>query len=119
VPPTILSAPGWAGQPVAVGERGLSAHNRARGLSLAPRDCVRGVRRRLAEEPTAHGRMRLRWQESGGPPVTRPGRKGFGSRVIEGGLARELDGEVRIDYEPAGVVCQIIMPVSREAVAER
>jgi PAS domain S-box-containing protein len=69
-------------------------------------------------EPTAHGRMRLRWQESGGPRVTPPGRRGFGSRVIEGGLAQELDGEVRLDYEPAGVVCQIIMPVSREAVAE-
>jgi PAS domain S-box-containing protein len=65
-------------------------------------------------EPTPHGRMRLRWQESGGPPVTLPGRKGFGSRVIEGGLARELDGEVHLDYEPPGVVCQIIMPVSRE-----
>jgi PAS domain S-box-containing protein len=70
-------------------------------------------------EPTAHGRMRLRWQESGGPPVTRPGRKGFGSRVIEGGLARELDGEVCLDYEPAGVVCQITMPVLREAADER
>jgi HWE histidine kinase len=41
---------------------------------------------------------------------TPPGRKGFGSRVIEGGLARELDGEVRLDHEPPGVVCQIIMP---------
>jgi hypothetical protein len=50
----------------------------------------------------------------GGPPVTPPGRKGFGSRLIEGGLAQELDGEVRLDYEPAGVVCQIIMPVGRE-----
>jgi PAS domain S-box-containing protein len=67
-------------------------------------------------EPTPQGdRMRLRWQESGGPPVTPPGRKGFGSRLIEGGLAQELDGEVRLDYEPAGVVCQIIMPVRREA----
>ena len=56
--------------------------------------------------------MRLRWQESGGPPVTL-GRKGFGSRLIEGGLAQDLDGEVRLDYEPAGVVCQIIMPVRR------
>jgi two-component sensor histidine kinase len=66
-------------------------------------------------EPTPQGdRMRLRWQESGGPPVTPPGRKGFGSRLIEGGLAQELDGEVRLDYEPAGVVCQIIMPVGRE-----
>ena len=68
-------------------------------------------------EPTPQGdRMRLRWQESGGPPVTL-GRKGFGSRLIEGGLAQDLDGEVRLDYEPAGVVCQIIMPV-RRAVAE-
>jgi PAS domain S-box-containing protein len=66
-------------------------------------------------EPTPKAdRMRLRWQESGGPPVTPPGRKGFGSRLIEGGLAQDLDGEVRLDYEPAGVVCQIIMPVRRD-----
>ncbi len=57
--------------------------------------------------------MRLRWQESGGPPVTPPGRKGFGSRLIERGLAQELSGEVRLDYEPAGVVCEIVMPVSQ------
>jgi PAS domain S-box-containing protein len=56
-------------------------------------------------------RMRLHWQERGGPPVTPPGRKGFGSRLIESGLAQELDGEVRLDYEPAGVVCQIVMPI--------
>jgi two-component sensor histidine kinase len=58
-------------------------------------------------------RMRLRWQESGDPPVPPPGRKGFGSRLIEGGLAQELDGEVGLDYEPAGVVCRISMPVLR------
>jgi PAS domain S-box-containing protein len=67
-------------------------------------------------EPTPRSdRMRLRWQESGGPVVTPPGRKGFGSRLIEGGLARDLCGEVRLDYEPLGVVCQIIMPLRREA----
>jgi PAS domain S-box-containing protein len=66
-------------------------------------------------DPTPQGdRMRLRWQESGGPPVTPPGRKGFGSRLIEGGLAQDLGGEVRLDYEPLGVVCQIIMPVRLE-----
>jgi two-component sensor histidine kinase len=53
--------------------------------------------------------LRLRWQESGGPPVTPPDRRGFGSHLIEGGLAKELNGEVRLDYEPAGVVCQIVM----------
>jgi len=56
--------------------------------------------------------MRLRWRESGGPPVAPPGRKGFGSRLIENGLARELDGVVRLAYEPAGVVCDIVMPVT-------
>jgi two-component sensor histidine kinase len=64
-----------------------------------------------AEPPPQSDRMRLRWQESGGPPVVPPGRKGFGSRLIEGGLAQDLAGEVHLDYEPLGVVCQIIMPV--------
>ncbi len=55
--------------------------------------------------------MRLRWQESGGPVVTPPSHKGFGSRLIEGGLAQELDGEASLDFLPAGVVFQIVMPI--------
>jgi PAS domain S-box-containing protein len=58
-------------------------------------------------------RMRLRWQESGGPTVTPPNRKGFGSRLIESGLAQELDGDVRLSYEPAGLLCEIAMPLPR------
>jgi two-component system, chemotaxis family, sensor kinase Cph1 len=68
-------------------------------------------------DPTPQGdRMRLRWQESGGPPVRPPSQKGFGSGLIEGALAQELDGEVHLDYEPAGVGCQIVMPVSQHMV---
>jgi PAS domain S-box-containing protein len=68
-------------------------------------------------EPTPDGdRMRLRWQESGGPPVRRPSQKGFGSGLIEGALAQELDGEVHLDYAPAGVGCQIVIPVSQHVV---
>ena len=67
-------------------------------------------------EPTSEGeRMWLRWQESGGPPVSPPSRKGFGSRLIERGLAQELDGEVRLDYAPAGLVCRIVMPLPKTA----
>jgi PAS domain S-box-containing protein len=66
-------------------------------------------------EPTPPGdRIRLRWQESGGPPVTAPSRKGFGSRLFENGPAQALDGEVGLDYEPAGVVCRITIPVLRK-----
>jgi two-component sensor histidine kinase len=56
-------------------------------------------------------RLAMRWEESGGPPVLPPTRKGFGSRLIERGLARELDGTVTLSYEPDGVVCAIDVPL--------
>jgi PAS domain S-box-containing protein len=55
--------------------------------------------------------MQLLWRESDGPPVTPSGRKGFGSRLIERGLAQELNGEVRLVYDPTGVSCHIAMPL--------
>jgi PAS domain S-box-containing protein len=58
-----------------------------------------------------NGRFRLRWKESGGPPVSPPEHRGFGSRMIERGLAAELRGEVRIDWQPQGVVCTIDAPI--------
>nr|WP_246717649.1 HWE histidine kinase domain-containing protein [Microvirga flocculans] len=61
--------------------------------------------------PTS-SRLVMRWEERGGPPVSAPSRKGFGSRLIQEGLARELNGEVRLIYDPTGVVCTIDVPVS-------
>ena len=52
-------------------------------------------------------RLHLSWRESGGPPVVRPARQGFGSSMLERGLARELKGSVRLDFDPAGLVCTI------------
>jgi two-component sensor histidine kinase len=63
-------------------------------------------------------RLRLTWRESGGPPVVLPSRRGFGSRLIERGLARELNGEVRLDYDPGGVVCTIDVPIPQHGGAE-
>ena len=54
-----------------------------------------------------HPRLTLTWTESGGPPVSPPTRRGFGSRLIERGLASELSGEAHIDFLPDGVVCRI------------
>jgi PAS domain S-box-containing protein len=50
---------------------------------------------------------RLVWAESGGPPVSPPTRKGFGTRLIERGLAADLRGEAHIDYRPEGLVCTL------------
>jgi two-component sensor histidine kinase len=55
--------------------------------------------------------LHLSWTEVGGPPVTSPTRKGFGSRLIERGLAADLDGEVRLEFRPAGLVCTIHAPL--------
>jgi two-component sensor histidine kinase len=55
-------------------------------------------------------RLHIVWRESDGPEVSRPAHRGFGSRLIEDGLARELDGTVDLDYQPAGVVCTIDIP---------
>ena len=61
-------------------------------------------------------RFRMRWEESGGPQVMPPTHTGFGSRMIERGLAAELQGDVRIDYRTEGVVCTIDCPL--EAIRE-
>jgi len=47
------------------------------------------------------------WREHDGPPVSPPTRVGFGTRLIERGLAADLNGEVRIAYPLDGVVCTI------------
>jgi len=67
-------------------------------------------------EPTPRGdRLILDWQEKGGPPVSPPSRKGFGSQVIERGLGHELHGSAHLDYQPDGVVCAINIPAPRGA----
>ena len=57
-------------------------------------------------------RLHLRWVETGGPPVMRPERRGFGTRLIERGLAQDLQGAVQIDFAPAGVVCTVDAPIA-------
>ena len=56
----------------------------------------------------------FRWQEQDGPEVSPPSRRGFGSQLIERVLAIELKGEVRIIYDPAGIICEIDAPLSAE-----
>ncbi len=57
------------------------------------------------------GRVHFVWEESGGPPVEIPRVRGFGTRMIERGLAAELNGQVTIDFRVAGLVCTVDAPV--------
>ncbi|UIN36900.1 HWE histidine kinase domain-containing protein [Methylobacterium oryzae] len=56
-------------------------------------------------------RLRLDWQENGGPRVEPPSRRGFGTRLIAGGMQRELGGEVRLTFDPTGLRCLLDVPL--------
>ena len=51
--------------------------------------------------------LRLTWTESGGPPVTAPVHRGFGSRLIERSARDQLGGEATVDFLPRGVAYTI------------
>jgi two-component sensor histidine kinase len=53
----------------------------------------------------------FRWQESGGPLVEPPQRKGFGSRLIERSFTESFGEQAAIRYEPTGVVWSIVVPL--------
>jgi two-component sensor histidine kinase len=57
-------------------------------------------------------RFRLRWQETGGPPVSPPTRRGFGSLMIERSLRGYMRGDIQVKYEPEGLVFEIDAPLA-------
>lgn len=61
----------------------------------------------------ADGRNRvdLRWQESGGPPVSAPKETGFGTTLITKGAQYELQAESEIRYDRGGLKYQVLFPL--------
>lgn len=49
-------------------------------------------------------RLDLEWREAGGPPVAATSHKGFGTKLIERGLAIEFDARISLEYPPEGAV---------------
>jgi two-component sensor histidine kinase/PAS domain-containing protein len=60
------------------------------------------------------GRLNLCWIERGGPPVTTPMRKGFGTNIVGRIIREQSKGEMRIDWKPAGLECEIILPTTSD-----
>jgi two-component sensor histidine kinase len=58
-------------------------------------------------------KLRMIWTESGGPPVTAPVHRGFGSRLIERSARDQLGGDATVDFLPRGVVYTIICALER------
>jgi two-component sensor histidine kinase len=56
--------------------------------------------------------LRLRWTETGGPRVSPPGRRGFGSQLIEEVLAEDFGGKVTLCYAPEGLRFELATKLS-------
>jgi two-component sensor histidine kinase len=51
--------------------------------------------------------LQLGWAEKSGPQVAVPLRRGFGSRLIEQTVQRQLNGAFEVRFEPEGLVCEL------------
>jgi len=52
----------------------------------------------------------MSWTERGGPPVSAPKQRGFGTIVMETMAERSVDGAVGIDYAPSGLTWRLTCP---------
>jgi PAS domain S-box-containing protein len=59
-------------------------------------------------------RIHVLWREVGGPPITAPGRHGFGSRLISTLVSAELGTPVDMRFEPTGFVCEFDGPLQKK-----
>ncbi|PAY06751.1 methyltransferase [Bradyrhizobium sp. UFLA03-84] len=56
------------------------------------------------------------WRERGGPVVSPPRRRGFGSELLERTLAFEFKAKSTLDFNPLGLRCTVAIPVSSRTV---
>jgi two-component sensor histidine kinase len=98
-------------KPEAVQNLGLALHELATNAqkygSLSEPDGRVSIRWQFCEEAS---KLRLTWQEKGGPPVRPPERSGFGRAMIETVVSRALEGDVNLSFPPKGVRCVIVIP---------
>ena len=69
------------------------------------------VRWRIERAASQPPLLWFEWRERGGPEVVVPKRQGFGTRFVEGSVASELQGRVKLEYDPAGLVCTMEIPL--------
>jgi two-component sensor histidine kinase len=54
----------------------------------------------------------MSWTERGGPPVSAPGPRGFGTVVMEAMAERSVGGTVTLNYVPSGVTWRLTCPAA-------
>jgi two-component sensor histidine kinase/CheY-like chemotaxis protein len=57
------------------------------------------------------GSLKIAWRENGGPPVSPPARRGFGSKIIAASVASQRGGGAAFDWKPEGLSCDLTIPL--------
>ena len=66
----------------------------------------------LQSDVSGQEQFAMSWIESGGPPVAKPARRGFGSTVIDGMLKMSFGCDAEVDFAPSGLVWRIGCPAA-------
>ncbi len=61
----------------------------------------------------------IEWIEACGHEVSRPSKKGFGSKVIEASIKSQLGGDVQKEWTPSGLHCTLSLPISHFTLREK
>ena len=84
--------------------------------------CPAGASKSAGKWPATSGNGRACCGSIGssksGPAVAEPQQRGFGSKLIEGSIAAELGGSARLAFEPAGVRCEIVIPLEAATIRD-
>jgi two-component sensor histidine kinase len=101
-------------KPEAVHNLGLALHELATnaqkyGSLSHPEGQIR-IQWKFCEEAS---KLKLTWQERGGPKVSPPERSGFGRAMIENVVGQALEGDVTLSFPEKGVRCEIVIPAAQ------
>jgi PAS domain S-box-containing protein len=61
--------------------------------------------------------LRVQWQETRGPKVVPPTRRGFGTTLLSHALEYQYGGAVELDWRAAGLICRISVPLAEIAAS--
>jgi len=101
-------------KPEAVHNLGLALHeltaNAEKYGSLSGAQGEIRIQWEFCEEPA---KLKLVWQERGGPAVSPPERSGFGRAMIEDVVGKALEGDVKLSFPAGGVRCEMVIPAAQ------
>lgn len=105
--------PPAAAQPLAMAMHELATNALKHGALSIPGGQAT-VSWRLADTAQAQGDLLiLRWEETNGPPVAPPSRRGFGFRMLETLVRGQLGGRLTLSWLATGLVCEIEVSLAR------